>query len=423
MNEADSELVAGILATNGYEVHPVPDGADVILLNTCAVREHAEQRVLGRIGQLAEYKYLRPDVIIGVLGCMSQHLKDRLLKLSRFVDIAAGPDSYRRLPELIEAAQEERVLDVRLDPSETYDGVAISRRTGVSAWVTVQRGCDKCCSFCIVPAVRGRERCVPLTDIVTEVDSLTKVGVREVNLLGQTVNSYNDGIHDFADLLEGLACLPDLYRIRFTSPYPTEFTDKIINLMAQEPKIARHVHLPLQSASDVVLTKARRRYTILEYDNVLTKLRSAIPDLAVSTDIIVGFHGEGEREFQETCSYLRRTRFDFAFMFKYSKRSQTAAWRWEETIDENTKDRRLKEVIDIQESISSEIGKAFVGKTVNVLVEGGSAKQDGKMFGRTSDFKQVVFPDCDAAAGSMVDVRVTQATGHTLQGERILSIT
>jgi len=416
MNEADSETVAGLLSGQGFELVGAPSEADAILVNTCAVREHAEERVLGRIGELAQYKHARPDVVIGVLGCMAQHLKDSLLRTSRFVDIVAGPDSYRRLPAMIDQARTGRLVDVRLDHSELYDDIVPCRREGVTAWLTVQRGCDKHCTFCIVPAVRGRERCVPMDELVRQTAELTESGVREVCLLGQTVNSYNDGRHDFADLLQALAAIPELLRIRFTSPYPTDFTDRVIDCMAREEKVARHVHLPLQSASNKVLERARRRYNIEEFDDILNRLRSAIPGLAVSTDIIVGFHGEGEVEFQ--------ARFDFAFMFKYSRRSQTSAWRWNEDIDEETKTRRLKHIIDLQESISREIQQACVGQTVKVLVEGPSSRDEGQLFGRTSEFRQVVIaPPSDSAlrgdlaAGCMVDVRVFKATGHTMLGE------
>lgn len=425
MNVADSETVAGLLTRQGYQIVKTPDEADAILINTCAVREHAEDRVFGRIGELAQHKHARPGTLIGILGCMGQHLKDKLLEKSRFVDLVAGPDSYRRLPELLEQAQNERAVDVRLDHAEIYDGILPARQEGISAWITIQRGCDKVCTFCIVPAVRGKERCVPAADVVREVTALVAEGVREVNLLGQTVNSYKHGDQDFADLLLMLCEIPDLLRIRFTSPYPTDFSDKLIRVMAENPKVARHVHLPLQSASDRVLETARRRYNIREFDDILSKLRQSVPGLAVSTDIIVGFHGEDEEDFQQTYRYMEKARFDFAFMFKYSKRSQTAAWRWEEQISEGVKNERLKKIIDLQEGISRDIQRQFVGKSVEVLVEGVSKRLDGQLFGRTSNFKQVVFPApapgvqrIDAVApGDLVNVRIHEATGHTLVGE------
>ncbi len=418
MNVADSELVKGVLLERGYSFVDTPSGADAILINTCAVREHAEDRIFGRVGELAQYKHARPDVLIGILGCMAQHLKDRLLEKSRFVDLVAGPDSYRRIGELLEQAGSERVLDVRLDHQEIYDGVMPARRDGISAFVTIQRGCDKVCSYCIVPAVRGRERCVPLPDIVKEVKELTKQGVREVTLLGQTVNSYSDGESDFADLLETLSRIPDLVRIRYTSPYPTEFSDKLIDVIAREPKVGRHVHLPLQSASNSVLKTMKRRYTIEQYDEMLRKMRSAIPTLAVSTDLIVGFHSETEADFEQTLEYVRRARFDFAFMFKYSKRSQTAAWRWDEEIDEETKGLRLKQLIDAQEAISHEIQQNCIGQRCDVLVEGVSKRLNGQMFGRTSEFKQVVFDASEelVSPGDVISLQIVDATAHTLIG-------
>lgn len=422
MNKADSELVRGLLTDTGYSMVSGPEDADVILLNTCAVRERAEERIFGRVGELARFKHSRPEVIIGVLGCMAQHLKDSLLESSRFIDIVAGPDAYRRLPNLISRAEEDRLVDVRLDRTELYSGIVPSRREGVTAWITVQRGCDKCCSFCIVPAVRGRERCVPLEDIVKEAVSLADAGVREVTLLGQTVNSYNDGNHDFADLLNALADIPSLYRIRFTSPYPTDFSEKTIETMASRKKIARHVHLPLQSANNDVLSRMRRRYTIEEFDKILVSLRKSIPGIAVSTDIIVGFPDETEQQFLDTLEYMAKARFDFAFMFKYSRRSQTSAWRWEDTIPEDSKRERLRMIIDQQERITAEIMAGCIGQTVSVLVEGSSKKEDGQLFGRTSDFKQVVFPGSGAILGDLVDIRISASTGHTLTGERVRAL-
>lgn len=422
MNEADSEIVRGLLSDNGYSMVKEPDNADVILLNTCAVRERAEERIFGRVGELARFKHSRPEVIIGVLGCMAQHLKDNLLESSRFIDIVAGPDAYRRLPDLIAGAEEDRLVDVRLDRTELYSGIVPARREGITAWITVQRGCDKCCSFCIVPAVRGRERCIPLEDVVTEAEKLALSGVREVTLLGQTVNSYHDGKHDFADLLDAISAIPDLARIRFTSPYPTDFTDKTIAVMAANDKVARHVHLPLQSANSEVLERMRRRYTIDEFDCILGKLREKIPGVAISTDIIVGFPDETDEQFRDTLEYMARERFDFAFMFKYSRRSQTSAWRWEDSISEEIKRKRLRMVIDQQERITAEIMASRIGDTVSVLVEGASKKEDGQLFGRTSDFKQVVFPGEGAKLGDMVDIRISASTGHTLSGERVKAL-
>ena len=418
MNEADSELLGRILLDGGYALTDGPEQADIILLNTCAVRERAEERIFGRVGELAQFKYERPEVLIGVLGCMAQHLRENLLQRSRFVDLVAGPDSYRRLPDMLAQAVQGRTMDVRLDRSELYSGIQALRPAGVTAWLTVQRGCDKCCAFCVVPAVRGRERCVPIPDVLREAQELVNGGVREITLLGQTVNSYTDGEHDFADLLKALAGIPELLRIRFTSPYPTHSTDKLIQTMAAEEKIARHVHLPLQSASNAILQRSRRRYTLEEYDEIVLKLRAAMPSIALSTDIIAGFCGETEEDHAKTCDYLRHTRFEFAFMFRYSRRSRTTAWNWPDDVDDQTKRRRLEEIINIQETISQEIQKALVGTTAKILVEGPSAKIDGQMFGRTPEFRQVVFPGPEAQPGQIVNVRITSATGHTLAGER-----
>ena len=416
MNEADSELVTGRLLEAGYRKVESPGEADIILANTCAVREHAEQRVVGRLNELGRHKLQRPGVILGVLGCMSQHLKEGLLKQVGRLDLVAGPDSYRRLPALIEEATNAPRLDCDLDRAETYAGLEPVRTEGVRAWVTILRGCDKFCSFCIVPHVRGRERCLPADAILAEVREVVRQGFKEVVLLGQTVNSYqHDGV-SFAELLRKVNAVEGIERIRFTSPYPTDMTDDAIAAMAECEHVCPHLHLPLQSAADAVLERMRRGYTIAEYDALVHRLRVTIPDLALGTDLIVGFPDETEAEYQATLDYVKSGRFDSAFMFKYSPRPGTLSARWDDTVPEEVKSRRLQEVIDTQEGISKEINQALIGREVEVLVEGRARRGDTDASGKTPHFKTVVFPDGGSKPGDLVTVEVERATGHSLYG-------
>jgi tRNA-2-methylthio-N6-dimethylallyladenosine synthase len=322
MNLADSELILGRLLAGGYQIVKNIQDSDVILLNTCAVREHAEQRVFGRVSELGRAKYKNPELLIGVCGCMASHLKDKILKQSQSVDFVAGPDSYRRLPEILEKATTEPYLDVRLDKYENYADLKPARGPGVRAWISIMRGCDKFCTFCIVPYVRGREHCLPCEDILNQTRQAADEGYREVVFLGQTVNSYKDKKRqvNFAGLLESAAEVKGIERIRFTSPHPIDFDQRTIDLMRENPKICPQVHLPLQSASNSVLEKMKRRYTIEFYDKLLQNFREAIPEIAITTDIIVGFPGETEEDYQQTNDYMAETKFDSAFMFKYSPR-------------------------------------------------------------------------------------------------------
>ena len=325
MNVADSELVASILNDAGFSITEQAEGADVILLNTCAVRRHAEERVIGRISQLNGLRSQRPHLTLGMLGCMAQHLSDTLSERAPFVDLVMGPDSYRRLPDLLAQSSDDALLDVRLDRSENYVGISPVRREGTNAWVTIIRGCDKFCTFCIVPFVRGRERSIDADEIVRQVEGVAAEGFREVTLLGQTVNSYRGEECDFADLLRKVAAVDGIERLRFTSPYPVDFSDRVIAAMAEVEQVCPYLHLPVQSGSDAQLSTMRRGYTVGEFRTLVSKLRAAIPDLALSTDIITGFCGESEEDFQQTVDLMEEIRFDSAFMFKYSDREGTYA--------------------------------------------------------------------------------------------------
>lgn len=417
MNLADSELMLGLLQPHGFEPTRRPDAADVILVNTCAIRERAEERIVGRLGDLRKYKARKPGVVLGLTGCMAQHHRDRLLAKAPFLDLVLGPDSYRSLPDLLAQAEtDEPLVSVRLDRNETYADVRPARETGVRAWVTVMRGCDKFCTFCIVPFVRGRERSLPATALLDQVRALAEQGYKEVVYLGQTVNAYRDGDVDFGRLLRETARIGGIERIRFTSPHPSDMDDGVIDALAECDKVAPYVHLPLQAASNRVLERMARGYTVEAYAALVDRLRAAVPGLALSTDVIVGFPGEDDVDFRATRDFMAETRYDFAYMFKYSAREGTKAYQWEETVSEAEKGRRLQEIIRLQEAIGARRNRALVGDRVDVLVEGPAKKPDGWLAGKDQRFKTVVFPDNGAQPGDLVPVHVTSATAHTLRG-------
>ncbi len=418
MNIADSETVMAVLRRAGYGSAERPDDADVILLNTCAIREHAEERVLGRLGELKRLKHARPEVRFGLLGCMAQHNRAAILDEAPWLDVVAGPDSYRRLPELLGRAAYDAAIDVRLDRAETYPDITPEHDGGVRAYVTAMRGCDKFCAFCVVPYVRGRERSVPPADLIREVRELAARGVREVVLLGQTVNAYRSGDVDFGALLRMVARVDGIERIRFTSPHPSDMSDSVIAAMAEEPKVQPYLHLPVQSGSDRVLAAMDRGYTIAQYLALVERLRRAIPELALSTDIIVGFHGETERDFAATLELMREVGYDQAFTFKYSVREHTRAFKLGDSVAEEEKGRRLAEVIRLQESVSLERNRAAAGRTFPVLVEGPARRGAGMLAGKTPQFKTTVFASrAGVRPGDTVAVRIESATAHSLAGQ------
>ena len=414
MNMADTELLLGNLGRQGYQRTDDPASADVILLNTCAIREHAEERVVGRLGDLVRHKARRPEVQLGLAGCMAQHVRDRLLGTLPFVDFIVGPDSYRRLPELL--GHGDPFVDVHLDRSETYADIVPQRDGGVRAWVTVMRGCDKFCTFCVVPYVRGRERSLPADAILSQVRALAAAGYREVVYLGQTVNAYRTDDTDFAELLRHTDAIDGIERIRFTSPHPSDMTERVIDAMATCRKICPQLHLPVQSGSDRILEKMERGYSTTQYLELVRRLRQAIPDIALTTDVIVGFPGEEEDDFLATCELMRAVRYDSAFMFKYSARSGTKAFKWQETVSEDEKGRRLQAVIALQEEQSAAINRRLIGSTTEVLIEGRARRREGWHAGKSPQFKTVVFPADGTRVGEVVPVRVTDATAHTLVG-------
>jgi tRNA-2-methylthio-N6-dimethylallyladenosine synthase len=419
MNVADSELMLGRLKAAGFDRVEAPAEADVILVNTCAIREHAEQRIYGRLGELSRHKLRRPGVVLGVAGCMAQHLKGRLMERVPQVDLVLGPDAYRDLPALVEQAREEPILATRLSRDETYGDLAPARADGVRAWVSIMRGCDKFCAFCIVPYVRGRERSLPMAEVMRQVEHAAAEGFKEIVFLGQTVNAYRDRDLDFADLLRAADRVEGIERIRFTSPHPADMTDRAVDAIAECAKVCPHVHLPLQSGSDAVLDRMRRTYTIGRYEALVAKLRSAVPGLALTTDIIVGFPGETEADFEETRSAMRRIRYDGAFIFKYSPRPGARSAEWPETVSDEEKTRRITLLIEEQKQTSLDINEAAVGGEVEVLVEGPAKRNPLQWFGKTLQFKTAVFPHCDEKVGDTITMRVAEVSPFTLFGEGV----
>jgi tRNA-2-methylthio-N6-dimethylallyladenosine synthase len=414
MNVADTELMFGVLTRAGYERTDAPDDADVILVNTCAVRDNAEQRVVGRVGELQRHK--RPGDVLGVVGCMAQRLGAQLLESAPKVDLVAGPDAYRNLPELLqESARGTRQADTEFRSWEHYEDVPPVREPGPTQFVTVQRGCDFRCTFCIVPYTRGPERSRTLSDVVREVAALAGQGATEVTLLGQTVNSYHDGEHDFADLLRAVGTVDGIRRLRFTSPYPTEFTPRVIEAMATTPAVCEHVHLPCQSGSNAVLRRMLRRYTREQYLEVMERLRAAIPGITFSTDIIVGFPGESEAQFEETLSLVQEAGFDDAYTFQYSPRDGTPAPRMKQSMDPAVGAERLGRLVALIREQRRAHNLRRIGSEQEVLVER-PARRGDLMLGRTRTNLMVLVPLTPADTGRYVRARLSGCTGSTFTG-------
>ena len=416
MNEADSALMTGQLRRAGYQTVRDPAQADVILINTCAVREKAEDRVFGRASQLSAHRKTNPNLVIGITGCMAEHLREDVLARAPHIGLVAGPDTYRSIADLVDRARAgERVTDVRLDRNETYEGLdGVPADDGVSGQVTIQRGCDKFCTFCVVPYTRGRERAVAPREILRQVRALVEQGYREVVLLGQTVNSYRWEDVDFAALLRAVAEVPGVARIRFTSPYPVDFTDRLIATMAELEPVCPFVHLPVQSGSDAMLTAMRRGYSRRDFLQLVARLRAAIPDVALSTDVMVGFCGETEADHAETLSLLQEVRFDSAFMFRYSDRGITqAARRLADDVPDEVKGKRLRDVIALQEEHTRAAHAAWIGRPLQVLITG-LAKRKDAMVGRSPQFHNVLLPLGAGQSGDLVSIVVRDSTGHSL---------
>ena len=419
MNVADTEVIFSILATRGYTRTEDISEADVIMANTCSVRDNAEQRILGRINQFVLERRKRP-VLIGILGCMAERMKQELIDTGK-VDIVAGPDSYRKLPSLISAALGGKPqIDVELSREETYAEIKPVRldKNGVSAFISIMRGCNNVCSYCVVPYTRGAERSRDCGTIVREACDCAQAGYREVTLLGQNVDSYNFEGTDFAALLEMVAQACPGMRIRFSTSNPQDISDAVMETMARWPNICRHIHLPVQSGSDRMLEKMRRRYTRQGYLDKVAKIRGLMPDCAISTDVIAGFCSETLKDHEDTLSLFREVRFDSAYMFQYSERPGTlAARKYPDDVPDGEKTRRLEEIIALQNALSLESNRRDVGKTFEVLVEGPSKRDKARLCGRTMSNKMVIWTDSVHKAGDLVRIRITDCTQATLFGE------
>ncbi|HEX9007098.1 MAG TPA: tRNA (N6-isopentenyl adenosine(37)-C2)-methylthiotransferase MiaB [Bacteroidota bacterium] len=420
MNMADSEVVGGILRDRGYLMTESLDEADVVLINTCAVRENAEIRVAGRLGLMNRYKRENPAMVVGVLGCMAERLRERLVEQEKLVDMIIGPDEYRKLPDLLERAFEgEKGIAVRLSRVENYDDIQPLRTDGVSAWLSVMRGCDKFCTFCVVPFTRGRERSRSLESLVREVRALAGRGFREVTLLGQNVNSYRDGTHDFADLITAVAAVDPAIRVRFTTSHPQDMSDRLIDAIASHGNICNYIHLPVQSGSDRILELMNRSYTVAQYRSLVERIRRRIPGVSLTTDLIAGFPTETEDDHRATLELVKEIRYDGAYTFKYSARERTKAFEMPETVSEEEKGRRVQELTLLQHEISLALNIGILGTTERILVEGPSRKSPGEYTGRTDTNKTVVFPHGGEKAGEYVEVQIERANSATLFGRRL----
>ena len=419
MNVADSELVESILKGEGYSKAAQLYGADAIFVNTCAIREHAEEKVHSQLGRYDLIKKENPDTIIGVLGCMAQSLKHDLLENRPFVDIILGPDSYRKLPGLLSRKKEvpNSLVDTTLSRFEVYDDLFPSRKEGVNAWISIMRGCDKFCTFCIVPFTRGRERSRSMESIITEATQAVEDGFTEITLLGQNVNSYRNNGDEFHHLLEAVAQVRGLKRIRYTSPHPQDMTDDLLNTMLTHENICNYVHLPLQSGSDRILKRMNRTYSRDHFIQLAHRIREILPGVGISTDIIVGFPGETEFEFSDTLTVMEEVKFDSAFNFKYSPRPGTKASEYDDPIPEDIKQQRLEQIIDLQKRHTLERNRDLVGIIQRVLIEKESKMSSHQWAGRTDSNKWVIFDKEDVQIKDMVSIQIKKAKGITLHGE------
>ena len=418
MNVADTELMGGVLDREGHVRVEEPGEADVLIVNTCAIRDHAEQRVIGRIGELNRLKLERADVRLGVAGCVAKELGQELLDRASYVDFVVGPDSYRHLPEILDRVGDgERVVYDRFNRSEGYEDLEPLRLESFAAWITIMRGCDKFCSYCIVPFTRGREKCRSLEGIVDEVTRVVEGGAKEVTLLGQNVNSYRDDGRDFPDLLEAVASVEGLARVRFTTSHPWDFTERLVEVIASHANVMKHVHLPVQSGSDRILAAMRREHTASWYLDRIDMLRRAVPDCALSTDVIVGFPGETDTDFRATYELMEDVRYNSAYVFVYSPRPHTpAAVLTEGRVPRAVAVERLEALNTLQRAIGASYLMAKVGSVEEVLVQGPARRGGGRLTGWTEHRETVVFPGGPAIVGQIVPIEIEALAGITLHG-------
>ena len=424
MNFSDSEIVASILIENNYELTEKLSDADLLLINTCSIRDNAEKRVRNRLKEFVSLKIKKPEMVIGIIGCMAERLKEKLFEEEKVVDLIIGPDAYRDLPKLLTKIESgQKAANIILSEEETYADIKPVRygSNGVSAFISIMRGCENFCSYCVVPYTRGKERSRNIDSIIDEAKTLLKDGYSEITLLGQNVNSYRwkkDGReYNFTELIEKVALINPLLRVRFTTSHPKDISDELIETIARHKNICNSFHLPVQSGSNSVLKRMNRKYTREWYLNRIEKIKELIPDCGLTTDIISGFCGETELEHNETISIMKQVGYDFAFMFKYSERPNTAAEKkFKDDVTEEIKKRRLKEIIEIQQKLSHKSNLRDIGKTFEVLVEGVSKRSSENLSGRNSQNKVVVFPKRNFKKGDYVNVRIIDCTSATLIG-------
>lgn len=421
MNVYDSELVANLLQESGYLETKELEQADAIFLNTCAIREKAEETVHNRLSNFQSLKKQNPNLIIGLLGCMAQHLKNDLLESKPYVDVILGPDSYRRIPDILKKRREEQhhLVDTQLSRFEVYEDLFPARGSGINAWISISRGCDKFCTFCIVPFTRGRERSRTIASIVEEATNAAAMGYPEITLLGQNVNSFTAPEGNFPELLEAVAQVPGLKRIRYTSPHPQDIDQRLLEVMRDHENICNHIHLPLQAGSDRILKRMNRTYTQQHFLDLVDEIRYYMPDCTLTTDIIVGFPGETEAEFLETLDVVRRVKFDSAFMFKYSSRPGTKAAEYTDHIAEDVKQNRLIRLIDLQKQNTFQANQKHIGKTLEVIVEKTSKKSEAQWAGRTPGNFWVVWDKSGEKIKDTVKLFIDDAQGVTLFGRPI----
>lgn len=425
MNVGDSEVVLAIMQQAGYTQAEDLEQADIVLINTCAIRDNAEQRIWGRLQELRAVKKRRPWMMVGIIGCMAERLKEELMEREQIVDLVVGPDAYRSLPDLVRtAADGSRAINVMLSSEETYAEISPVRtdKNGVSAFISIMRGCNNMCSYCVVPYTRGAERSRSSATILSEARDLFERGYREVTLLGQNVNSYRDEAGmSFADLLLAVAAVSPLLRVRFSTSHPKDLSDEVIAAIASCRNICRSIHLPAQSGSSQMLELMNRKYTREWYLDRIAAIKRAMSDCTISTDLIAGFCGETEQDHQMTLSLMREVEYEFSYMFKYSERPGTKASRhMVDDVSEDEKTRRLTEIINLQNELSLMRNRQDVGQEFEVLVEGYSKRSSERLFGRTSQNKVVVFDALDHKIGDYVRVRITDCSSATLQGENLV---
>lgn len=424
MNVNDTEIVQGVMNDSGYAMTDKPEQADVILLNTCAIRDNAEKKIHERLNHLKYYKKRNKDLVVGILGCMAERLRETLLE-KELVDLVVGPDEYRTVPELVSKAYSgERGIAVKLSRVETYDDILPFRTEGISAWVSIMRGCDKFCTYCVVPFTRGRERSRAFASIVDEAKSLFDQGFKEITLLGQNVNSYRDeqSGHNFAELLDACAKAVPEMRIRYTTSHPQDMSDQLIETMAMHNNICKYIHLPVQSGSNRILSLMNRTHPVEHYYERIDMIKKLIPHCALSTDIITGFPTETEEDHEATMELMRHVRYDGAYMFKYSPRERTKAWKMGDDIPDEVKVRRLNEIINQQNAIAREINQTLIGTIEKILVEGPSKKNPMEWQGRTDSNKVTIFPQNEQSPyviGDIIAVTIEKASSATLFGSLI----